>query len=257
MTLIEDLLHHKAQLCSRLAAFQADPDNPGGLAEGPSSSCSWSSVVKVKGQISIPLFDPGCHLPLENSLTELADSTSQPASPVAVVGAGAFLPTRKRPASHSSASSSPITNRIKRLQVDLTNSTSPPRRPSVAPLPSSVHCEGHSLTSSFTEVPPVADVVSDTDDLRHWNLTIYDGGCLNGQPGILVIGNSITRSIQIPCGITYCFSGCKVSNVSLHIPALLDRYPTVHTVTVHVGNEVMSRQSIKLQSNFESLTLTL
>ena len=146
----------------------------------------------------------------------------------------------------------PITHRTKRLRVDLTNSTFLPR------WPSSAHCQGSSLTSTFIEVPPVADVAANTDDLRHRILTTYDGGCLNGQPEILVIGVSITRFIKLPCGITYCFSGCKVSDFSLHIPALLDRHPTVHTVIVHVGtNDIMSRQSIKLQSDFESLTLTL
>ena len=104
----------------------------------------------------------------------------------------------------------------------------------------------------------MVDVAANTDDLCRQNLTIYNGGCLNGQPSILVIGDSITRFIKLPCGITYCYSGCKVSDVPLDIPALLDHHPTVHTVIVHVGtNDIMSRQSIKLQSDFESLTLTL
>ena len=93
----------------------------------------------------------------------------------------------------------------------------------------------------------MADMVADTDDLRRRNLTIYNGGCLSGQPEILVIGTSITRFIKLPFGITYCFSGCKVSDVSFHNPALLDRHPTVHTVIVQV----------KLQSDFESLILAL
>lgn len=89
-------------------------------------------------------------------------------------------------------------------------------------------------------------------------LTVYDGAYLNGQPEILVIGDSISRFVELPCALTNCFSGCKTLDASIHILAILDRHPTDHTVIMHVGcNEVMSRQSPQLHSDFESLTPTI
>ena len=122
---------------------------------------------------------------------------------------------------------------------------------------SSARCEGPFPTITFMEIPTVTDVAANTDDLCHWNLTIYDGGCLSSQPEILGIGDSISRFIMLPWGITYCFS-CKVSGISIYIKAIFNHYPTVHTVIVDVGtNHVISRQQIKPQSDFESLTLTI
>lgn len=73
-----------------------------------------------------------------------------------------------------------------------------------------------------------------------------------------MIGYSFTRFVEVPCGITYCFSVVKVVVIIQNVPSILDRHLSVHTVIVHAGaNDVMARQLIKLQSNFECLTATL
>lgn len=90
------------------------------------------------------------------------------------------------------------------------------------------------------------------------NFATYDGGCLNGQPEILIIGDSITRFVKIPCGITYCFSGFRILDVLEHAPAIVEQHPSVHTVIIHVGaNDVMKRQSERLRSDFETLITTV
>lgn len=54
--------------------------------------------------------------------------------------------------------------------------------------------------------------------------------------------------------LTYCLSGGKKTDFIELIPAVLDIHPSVHTVIVHTGrNYVMSKQSIKLQFELDSL----
>lgn len=73
-----------------------------------------------------------------------------------------------------------------------------------------------------------------------------------------MIGYSFTRFVEFPCGITYCFSVFKVVVIIQNVPSILYRHLSAHTVIVHAGaNDVMARQLIKLQSNFECLTTTL
>lgn len=73
-----------------------------------------------------------------------------------------------------------------------------------------------------------------------------------------MIGYSFTRFVEFPCGITYCFSVFKVVVIIQNVPSILDRHLSAHTVIVHAGaNDVMARQLIKLQLNFECLTTTL
>lgn len=79
-------------------------------------------------------------------------------------------------------------------------------------------------------------------------------GSSTDQPEILVVGDSIVRYVELPGAVTYCLSGGKVLELIELIPVLIVRHPSVHTVIVHVGtNDVMFRQSIKLQYDLESL----
>ena len=58
--------------------------------------------------------------------------------------------------------------------------------------------------------------------------------------------------------ITYSFSGRKVQNCIKLLPLLIERHPSVRTVIVHAGTcDVMSRQSTKLQQEFERLIFTV
>ena len=38
------------------------------------------------------------------------------------------------------------------------------------------------------------------------SLAVNDGGCFNGQPELLIFGETIVRFVKIPCGLTFCFS---------------------------------------------------
>ena len=84
---------------------------------------------------------------------------------------------------------------------------------------------------------------------------------LNGtgtNPGLLIVGDSIVRHLVLPGAITYCLSGGKVDELTVLIPSLLEKHPTVSSVLVHVGsNDVMARQSAKLYSDFVSLGVTI
>ena len=67
-----------------------------------------------------------------------------------------------------------------------------------------------------------------------------------------------TLSVVFPGAITYSISGGKVQDCIKQIALLLECHPSVHTVIVHTGMcDVMSRQSTKLQLEFECLTSTV
>ncbi len=66
------------------------------------------------------------------------------------------------------------------------------------------------------------------------NCAVYDGGCVSGEQEILVIGDSVTRFIKPACGLTFCFFGFEVLDVLDYAPALIEKYPTAHTVILHV-----------------------
>ena len=64
--------------------------------------------------------------------------------------------------------------------------------------------------------------------------------------------------MKLPGVITYCLSGGKTGDVIEPIPALLDIHPSVHIVIGHPDmNDLMSRQSIKLHYELESLVSTV
>ena len=77
-------------------------------------------------------------------------------------------------------------------------------------------------------------------------------------PEILIVGDSIVRDLIIPSAITYCIPGGRVIDISHLIPSLLNRHSSVNTVIAHVGtNDVMARNSVKLQNELETLCLTV
>lgn len=88
------------------------------------------------------------------------------------------------------------------------------------------------------------------------NLVVYDSNCRDTE--FLLIGDSIIRTVGLPRGITYCFSGARTLNIVENIPPVPDRHPTVHTVIIHRGtNDIKLRQSTKLQQHFEMVAVTI
>ena len=72
------------------------------------------------------------------------------------------------------------------------------------------------------------------------------------------MGDSLVRYLTVPCAITYCLPGGKVLDMSELIPILIDLHPSVDFVITHVGtNDVMDRNSVKLQADLESLCCTI
>ena len=95
--------------------------------------------------------------------------------------------------------------------------------------------------------PPLAD-----------RLSVYEDPQSDRAPEVIVIGDSIVRSVTIPNAITYCLSGAKVAELIEISPILVDRHPSAHTYVFHVGsNDVLNRESIRLRLNLESLVATI
>lgn len=116
--------------------------------------------------------------------------------------------------------------------------------------------------------PPGADApaVSNTNDVTvsttaHFspaNLSVYSGGCVNRDPEVLLVGDSIIRFVEVPNGITYRLPGAKILDIVELAPTLIDRHPTALTIIVHLGtNDIRLRQSVKLQRDFETLSVTI
>ena len=75
-------------------------------------------------------------------------------------------------------------------------------------------------------------------------------------PEYVLLGDSVVRYATIPNCVTYSFSGAKVLDLREHLPHILHRHPSVHTVIVHAGlNDIRTRctQSAKLYSDYEVL----
>ena len=53
-------------------------------------------------------------------------------------------------------------------------------------------------------------------------LSVYDNGCKNQPPEILIIGDSIIRNVHLPGSITYCLSGGVTTDFIELIPVLTD-----------------------------------
>ena len=88
-------------------------------------------------------------------------------------------------------------------------------------------------------------------------LAVYSNSAVSSNPEIL-IGDSIFRYLTLPGAITYCLSGGKVVDLIELIPTLIDLHPTVNIILAHVGtNDVMKRNSRKLQADLESVCCTI
>ena len=81
---------------------------------------------------------------------------------------------------------------------------------------------------------------------------------MNESPQIIILGDSLIRSVIIPQAITYCLPGGKVHNLIELTPIILDRHPTASILIFHVGsNDVSNRNSIKLMDELKSLATTV
>ncbi len=74
------------------------------------------------------------------------------------------------------------------------------------------------------------------------------GALVFPPPEFILLGDSMVRSVAIPKGITYSFSGAKVLDLLLYAPAIIERHPSAHTIILHCGvNDLRYRQSLKLR----------
>ena len=111
------------------------------------------------------------------------------------------------------------------------------------------------VTNSSSTTPDVTVIADVSLPPR---LSVYDKGCKNQLPEILVIGDSIIRNVHLPGSVTYCLSGGKTTDFIEIIPIIIDLHPSVHHILLHMGtNDVMSRQSVKLHHDLESLVITI
>lgn len=289
---IENLLHNvlqrQALLSSRLAKLQQDAlSNPGSLEKrhtpGSSTDCplskSLENTSKKPRRVSLPLFCPDGNdddpIPLSNFFSPLEELTeSASVSPQRVPHQSAHArpkAAKKRPISPAT----PLDPRGKR-----------PRRPSPGTLSnSSSECECSPASSHQPPThasDPALDTVATGDDVVSGDLitggaifqspdlidrklpslppklAIYNRGCVGRQADILIIGDSIVRSVEIPGAVTYCLPGGKVADIIELSPMLINLHPSAHTLIVHVGtNDVMDKQSVKLYEHFESLALKI
>lgn len=68
----------------------------------------------------------------------------------------------------------------------------------------------------------------------------------------------LIRFIELPRGITYCYSRAKTLDIVENILPALECHSFVHTVSVHVGtNDTKLRQSIKLQEDLELVAVKI
>lgn len=87
-------------------------------------------------------------------------------------------------------------------------------------------------------------------------LSVYKGNCKD--PEILIIGDSIIRSVSLPGAFTYCLSGGRVADMIELASALFDLLPSAHTAIFHVcTNDILDRKSIILHDLLESLAVTV
>ena len=114
------------------------------------------------------------------------------------------------------AGSSSSSSECPRLQVLATDSSAHVGHDVITTAPAFAQSEPR------VDVPVVsiAEVVSSTDGVEvntvpcsahpTRNLSLYSGGCENGEPELLLVGDYIIRFAEIPNRITYCLSGAKI-----------------------------------------------
>lgn len=120
----------------------------------------------------------------------------------------------------------------------------------------------HTPLSSHPGETPIDSAVPDTaltiQLLFPSKPAIYNGGCVDRHPEIIIIGDSIIRYVELPGAITYCLPGSKVVDIIELTPVLTDLHPSAHTIIVHIGtNDVMDKHSVKLHNQLESLAVTI
>lgn len=114
-----------------------------------------------------------------------------------------------------------------------------------------------STAANVSDDANAASLASGTGQLPP-KLAVYSSSEASTDPKTLIVGDSVVRHLTLPCAITYCLSGGKVTDLTGLIPALIDLHPTVDIVLAHMGaNDVMTRNSTKLQDNLESLCYTV
>lgn len=97
-------------------------------------------------------------------------------------------------------------------------------------------------TVSVNSVSPDTAPASKSQLSLSFKLSAYNGGCKDRQPEILVIGDSIVRSVELPGAITYCLPGAKFADIIELSPVLIDLHPSAHILIFHVcTNDVMRR----------------
>lgn len=256
-------------------AMSADPGAPS--ASGPLSS-PWMSVDRPRMRVSLPLYasdaeDDDGLVPLSNFFAPLAEltlpatcSNTKPELPVALPprsGKRRTPPTtpsmfRKRA---RCSSPPPITDADSWPPLPAPQSSLPPAFVETVTVAMSddVICSGDPNSSSTTlDDVVITDEVVIADVSLSPRLSVYDKGCKDQPPEILVIGDSIIRNVHLPGSITYCLSGGKTTDFIELIPSIIDLHPSVHHVLLHVGtNDVMARQSVKLHHDLESLVSTV
>lgn len=85
-------------------------------------------------------------------------------------------------------------------------------------------------------------------------LSVHCSPAISASPEFLLVGDSMIRSVSLPRAITFSLSGGKTADCTKLISALLDHYPTILTVIIHIGtNDIIARQSCKLHLDLEAL----
>lgn len=143
--------------------------------------------------------------------------------------------------------------------VDMSSSKSPPTRSSVCKASldslSSPGLSDAGAVSPATDGNPAVGPVLQSLQLPSSTAIYGDAEC---DPEILIVGDSIVRHLILPRAVTYCVSGGRIIDISKLIPTLLDVHPNVNIVIAHVGtNDVMARNSLKLQRELETLCFTV
>lgn len=273
--LIEELLQRQSDLCSRLARLEplvdqtpwtaapsaVPPDVP-----GPSSPLppTWTSIVQGTNRLSFPLYDPpDVDIPLSNFFSPLAElpdhSPPQPADRLTVSQSAARKRRAPVPSTSPSGSPSPTApdgKRPRRSLADSEPSASAPRV-SAPSQKSPVVVQASDQVRNHAAPPTVISSLPIGHHLRS-KLAVYTDTLCTARPEILILGDSIVRFANLPGAVTYCLSGGKTADFIELIPVLLDFHPSIHTVISHSGtNDVMSRHSIKLHHDLESLATTV
>jgi hypothetical protein len=276
-TLLDDVLQRQSSLLARVEALQQDGPSSANADHRTSDApfSSWTTAVKKGRRVSLPFFSPDLDeydddfIPLSNFFTPLEKLAGLPATSSLTAQEQPILPISRR-RKRRTPPSNPLMSQDKRPRCSSPSSVSlsedwPPLPapqqsfplPGVGPFAPTrnddVICVGGANPSSTDPENPGNSHLSLSP-----KLSVYDNGCKNQPPEILILGDSIIRNVHLPGSITYCLSGGITTDFIEWIPVLIDLHPSVHTVLLHTGtNDVMSRRSCKLYLDLESLIHTV